>query len=84
MEERVYSFGEGNHPDVGFTIPANGVCYWVGEAMGDADCGDLQRVPHTVLIQMRYSSHLAKRLSEANFPGWRKMNGLHAANCPPS
>jgi multimeric flavodoxin WrbA len=31
--------------DVGFTIPANAVAYWVGEAMGSVNFVDLDAVP---------------------------------------
>ncbi len=30
---------------MGFTIPANGVTYWVGEAMHDVDLKDLPAIP---------------------------------------
>lgn len=59
--------------DVGFTIPANAVCYWVGEAMGSTNFVDLEKVPDTVqtMIEMlvRNTSHLAQRLVHANYPG---------------
>jgi multimeric flavodoxin WrbA len=31
--------------DVGFTIPASGSAYWVGEAMGSVDLKDLDEIP---------------------------------------
>src|SRR5690606_17114420 len=34
--------------DVGFTIPANAGCYWVGEAMGSVDYKDLEAMPAKV------------------------------------
>ena len=34
--------------DVGFTIPANAVTYWVGEAMGSVNFVDLKEIPEVV------------------------------------
>jgi len=34
--------------DVGFTIPANAVSYWVGKAMGEIDYKDLKPTPRVV------------------------------------
>jgi CheY-like chemotaxis protein len=34
--------------EVGFTIPAGGVTYWVGEAMGDKDYKDFAKAPKAV------------------------------------
>src|SRR6187402_449626 len=34
--------------DVGFTVPANAVAYWVGEAMGSTNFVDLEEVPDVV------------------------------------
>ena len=34
--------------DTGWTIPAVGACYWVGEAMGSTDFKDLKAVPDKV------------------------------------
>jgi multimeric flavodoxin WrbA len=34
--------------DVGFTIPANAVTYWVGEAMGSVNFVDLEEIPEAV------------------------------------
>ncbi len=34
--------------DVGFTIPANAVAYWVGEAMGSKNFVDLDEIPEVV------------------------------------
>ncbi|KQY77034.1 NADPH-dependent oxidoreductase [Ensifer sp. T173] len=59
--------------DVGFTIPANAVCYWVGEAMGSQNFIDLKQVPETVQTMAgmlaRNTSHLARLLSNARYPG---------------
>ena len=57
--------------DVGFTLPANAVTYWVGEAMGSTDYKDLgrareghQRHHHGSLN----AAHLARLLREAGYP----------------
>ncbi|WP_439631759.1 flavodoxin family protein [Shinella sp.] len=59
--------------DVGFTIPANAVAYWVGEAMGSTNFVDLKNTPETVqeMIGMlaRNTSHLAKLLRRSQYPG---------------
>ena len=59
--------------DVGFTIPANAVAYWVGEAMGDKNFVDLKKTPDTVttMISMlaRNTIHLAGLLKQKQYPG---------------
>ncbi|MBZ9980738.1 MULTISPECIES: NAD(P)H-dependent oxidoreductase [unclassified Mesorhizobium] len=54
--------------DVGFTIPANGGVYWVGQAMGDVNYVDLPGTPEAVveMIEMTASNaaHLASVLKE--------------------
>lgn len=59
--------------DVGFTIPANGMTYWVGEAMGDTGCKDLKKpfkeTVNATQMMMRNVVHLAKLLSAKNCPG---------------
>ena len=59
--------------DVGFTIPANAGCYWVGEAMGDIDYKDLPQMPDKVreTLQMAASNaaHLARLLKQSRYPG---------------
>lgn len=58
--------------DVGFTIPAGGMAYWVGEAMGAVDFGDLPVVPDGVQamigVAAANAAHLARLLREAAFP----------------
>ncbi|MBR0868966.1 NAD(P)H-dependent oxidoreductase [Bradyrhizobium tropiciagri] len=59
--------------DVGFTIPAGGATYWVGEAMGSTDYKDL-KVPYDKTVQttaMLASNavHLARLLKAAAYPG---------------
>jgi multimeric flavodoxin WrbA len=59
--------------DVGFTIPANAGCYWVGEAMGSTDYKDLKNIPEKVeqTLQMAASNaaHLARALKSQAYPG---------------
>lgn len=59
--------------DVGFTIPANAVAYWVGEAMGSTNFVDLPDVPEkvttTVAMLARNTVHLAKLLKDSQYPG---------------
>lgn len=59
--------------DVGFTIPANAVCYWVGEAMGSTNFVDLSKVPEAVetmaSMLARNTSHLASLLSRSPYRG---------------
>lgn len=58
--------------DVGFTIPANAVAYWVGEAMGSKNFVDLEETPEAVksMISMlvRNTVHLATLLKNAQYP----------------
>ena len=62
--------------DVGFTIPANAVAYWVGEAMGSTNFVDLKTVPDTVttMVDMlvRNTVHLAGLLKASEYPGEEK------------
>lgn len=59
--------------DVGFTIPANAVAYWVGEAVGSTNFVDLKKTPEEVetMISMlaRNTAHLAALLKESQYPG---------------
>ena len=59
--------------DVGWTIPAIGACYWVGEAMGDVDFKDLKATPRDVskLAKMvaANAAHLASLLKASPLPG---------------
>lgn len=59
--------------DVGFTIPANAVAYWVGEAMGSTNFVDLKETPEAVqtMISMlaRNAAHLAGLLQRSQYPG---------------
>jgi predicted CoA-binding protein len=59
--------------DVGFTIPANAVVYWVGEAMGSVDFADLDEVPENVTSAAKQAAsnaaHLAKLLQAERYPG---------------
>jgi len=59
--------------DVGWTIPAGGACYWVGEAMQKTDFKDLAEVPEkvtrTAAMLASNASHLAGLLQRAAYPG---------------
>lgn len=54
--------------DVGFTIPANAVTYWVGEAMGSVNFVDLKEIPEVVQSTLdlvaRNTAHVARLLKE--------------------
>ena len=58
--------------DVGFTIPAGGHAYWVGEAMGSVDFKDLTEVPdkvtETTATLARNTAHLARLLAADGYP----------------
>jgi multimeric flavodoxin WrbA len=58
--------------DVGFTVPANAVTYWVGEAMGSTDYKDLDEVPEVVAtateMLARNAAHLARLLKAQPYP----------------
>ena len=58
--------------DVGFTIPANGCTYWVGEAMGSTDykeAGPREKTANTNAMLARNAMHLAKLLKQSGYPG---------------
>lgn len=61
--------------DVGFTIPANGMTYWVGEAMGSTDYKDVGPTPKTVNRATRMAAsaaaHLAALLKRDAYPGFK-------------
>jgi len=58
--------------DVGFTIPAGATTYWVGEAMGSVDYGDLddtpEKVAQTTATMAANLAHLARLLRERPYP----------------
>jgi len=58
--------------DVGFTIPAQGVTYWNGEAMGGVDYNDLDETPEatatTTATVARNAAHLAHALTAMPYP----------------
>ncbi|GAA1526157.1 NAD(P)H-dependent oxidoreductase [Nocardioides humi] len=58
--------------DVGFTVPANGVTYWVGEAMQGTDYQDLDPEPEktasTTTTLAANAAHLAALLKAAPYP----------------
>ncbi|NLD78061.1 MAG: flavodoxin family protein [Acidimicrobiales bacterium] len=58
--------------DVGFTVPAGGSAYWVGEAMGSVDFKDLDAIPEkvseTVSTLAGNAAHLARLLRSDGYP----------------
>lgn len=58
--------------DVGFTIPAIGSTYWVGEAMNKKDFKDLDKIPSNVAETTKSVAanavHLAKLLKKNGYP----------------
>ncbi len=59
--------------DEGWTMPAGGACYWVGEAMHKTDFKDLEGVPEevaqTAAMLASNAAHLARLLKERPYPG---------------
>ena len=59
--------------DVGYSIPAQGVTYWNGEAMHGIDYQDLDETPEATAGTTRTvaanAAHLARLLAGANYPG---------------
>ena len=59
--------------DVGFSIPAQGVTYWNGEAMHGIDYNDLDETPEvtasTNAMVASSAAHLARLLKDAAYPG---------------
>lgn len=58
--------------DIGFTIPANAMAYWVGEAMGAIDFQDLKVIPDKVRSTVKTATtnavHLATLLAHTPYP----------------
>lgn len=58
--------------DVGFTLAAGAVTYWVGEAMGDVDYKDLDETPEKVAQTTKSlaasTAHLARLLRQSPYP----------------
>lgn len=59
--------------DEGWTIPAGGANYWVGEAMHKTDFKDLDQVPEAVAsggaMLASNAAHLARLLKQSAYPG---------------
>ncbi|MFN2389870.1 MAG: flavodoxin family protein [Actinomycetota bacterium] len=59
--------------DVGFTVPANAVTYWVGQAMQKTDYNDLDETPketdRTTKMMARNVVHVAQLLKQNPYPG---------------
>lgn len=62
--------------EVGFTIPAGGATYWVGEAMHGTDYKDLDAPPRVVAEWTKMlasnTAHLARLLKQQGYPGRAK------------
>ena len=62
--------------DEGWTIPAGGACYWVGEAMHKTDFKDLDKVPdavrQTAAMLASNAAHLGRLLNERPYEGLPK------------
>lgn len=58
--------------DIGFTVPAQGGVYWVGEAMQTVDFKDLDQIPDpvasTISSMTANAVHLAQSLKSAPYP----------------
>ena len=58
--------------DLGFTIPANGMTYWVGEAMHKTDYRDLpagsDKTHSATKVAAAQAAHLAKVLADRPYP----------------
>jgi multimeric flavodoxin WrbA len=58
--------------DCGFTIPAGGAVYWVGEALGSVDFKDLDEIPDAVRTTAARlaanAAHLARALQTSPYP----------------
>lgn len=59
--------------EVGFTIPAGGVTYWVGEAMGSKEYKEFNKPPKVVAkwneMLAANTAHLARLLKARQYPG---------------
>ena len=59
--------------EVGFTIPAGGVTYWVGEALGEKEYKDFRKPPKEVArvtaMLASNAAHLARLLKKSRYPG---------------
>ena len=59
--------------EVGFTVPAGGSTYWVGEAMGSKEYKDLFKTPKAVAewtpLLAANAVHLARLLKARRYPG---------------
>ena len=59
--------------EVGFTIPAGGVTYWVGEAMGSKEYKEFKKPPKVVAkwneMLAANTAHLARLLKARQYPG---------------
>ncbi|MDH2416056.1 NAD(P)H-dependent oxidoreductase [Nocardioides sp. CER19] len=58
--------------EVGFSLPASGVTYWVGEALGSTDYQDVTPAPEQTTSMTKTvaanTAHLARVLKESGYP----------------
>lgn len=59
--------------ELGFTVPAQGAVYWVGEALGSTNYIDLEKPPKAVAsmteVLAANAAHLVRLLKEQPYPG---------------
>ena len=59
--------------EVGFTIPAGAVTYWVGEAMGSKEYKEFRKPPEALAkwtpMLASNTAHLARLLKQSTYPG---------------
>jgi multimeric flavodoxin WrbA len=59
--------------EVGFTVPAGAVTYWVGEAQGEKEYKDFRKAPKvvadTTAMLASNAAHLARLLKRNTYPG---------------
>jgi multimeric flavodoxin WrbA len=62
--------------EVGFTVPAHGQTYWVGEALGAVDYKNHKKTPkatdYMTRLMVANAVHLAERLKGSNYPGLKE------------
>ncbi len=58
--------------DIGFSLPAGAMTYWVGEAMGSTDLKDLDEIPEktasTAATMVTNALHLSRALRSSPYP----------------
>jgi hypothetical protein len=73
--------------DIGFTLAANAVTFWVGEAMDSVNYEDLEETPKTVAdttaMLARNAAHLAKVLNAHPYPARIRQRPVVSTKKPP-